>query len=67
MCFYFTTNAFMKMQHRVIIMTTLSALEGGFLGSNIGVFAITYAIGKEFSNPIDFRSSKIHFDTSAYF
>jgi len=36
-------------------------------GSNIGVFAITYAIGKEFSNPIDFRSSKIHFGYTAYF
>lgn len=36
-------------------------------GSNIGVFAITYAIGKEFSNPIDLRSSKIHFGYTAYF
>ncbi len=36
-------------------------------GSKIGIFSITYALGKEFSNPIDFRSSKIHFGYTAYF
>ena len=36
-------------------------------GSKIGVFSITYAIGRELSNPIDFRSSKIHFGYTAYF
>ena len=36
-------------------------------GSKIGVFNITYALGKKFSNPIDFRSSKIHFGYTAYF
>ena len=36
-------------------------------GSNIGVFAITYAIGRELDNPVDFRSSKIHFGYTAYF
>ena len=36
-------------------------------GSKIGVFSITYALGREFSNPIDFRSSKIHFGYTAYF
>ena len=35
--------------------------------SKIGIFSITYALGKEFSNPIDFRSSKIHFGYTAYF
>ena len=45
-----------------------SGFGGGIsFGSNIGVFAITYAIGKEFSNPIDLRSSKIHFGYTAYF
>lgn len=36
-------------------------------GSKIGVFNITYALGKKFSNPIDLRSSKIHFGYTAYF
>ena len=36
-------------------------------GSKIGIFSITYALGREFSNPIDFRSSKIHFGYTAYF
>ena len=36
-------------------------------GSKIGVFNITYALGRKFSNPIDFRSSKIHFGYTAYF
>jgi len=36
-------------------------------GSKIGVFAITYALGREQANPIDFRSSKIHFGYTAYF
>jgi len=36
-------------------------------GSKIGIFNITYALGKKFSNPIDFRSSKIHFGYTAYF
>ena len=38
MCFCSTTNAFMKMKHRVTIMTTLSALEGGFPLARILVF-----------------------------
>ena len=36
-------------------------------GSKIGVFNITYALGKQFTNAIDFRSSKIHFGYTAYF
>jgi len=36
-------------------------------GSKIGVFNITYALGKQFTNSIDFRSSKIHFGYTAYF
>lgn len=36
-------------------------------GSKIGVFSITYALGRELANPIDFRSSKIHFGYTAYF
>ncbi|MBL6660574.1 MAG: hypothetical protein ISP70_03665 [Crocinitomicaceae bacterium] len=41
--------------------------SGISFGSKIGVFNITYALGKKFSNPIDFRSSKIHFGYTTYF
>ena len=36
-------------------------------GSKIGIFNITYALGKTVANPLDFRSSKIHFGYTAYF
>jgi hypothetical protein len=26
-----------------------------------GIFGLSYAVGKQNSNPLDFRSSKIHF------
>lgn len=36
-------------------------------GTSIGLFSITYALGKQFNNPILFRDSKIHFGYVAYF
>ncbi len=32
-----------------------------------GIFSINYALGKQFSNPIDLRSGKIHFGVVNYF
>jgi outer membrane protein assembly factor BamA len=32
-----------------------------------GIFSLTYALGKQFDNPIDFRSSKIHFGFASFF
>ncbi len=29
--------------------------------TKIGIFSLTYALGKQFNNPIEFRSGKIHF------
>lgn len=40
---------------------------GFSFGTNIGVFSISYALGKQFSNPILFRNGKIHFGYIAYF
>lgn len=40
---------------------------GFSFGTNIGVFSISYALGKQFSNPIMFRNGKIHFGYIAYF
>jgi outer membrane protein assembly factor BamA len=36
-------------------------------GSRIGIFSISYALGKQFNNPIEFRNGKIHFGYVTYF
>ena len=36
-------------------------------GTNIGIFSLTYALGRQQNNPIQFRDSKIHFGYVAYF
>ncbi|MDP6908955.1 MAG: BamA/TamA family outer membrane protein, partial [Flavobacteriales bacterium] len=35
--------------------------------TKIGVFSLNYALGKQFKNPIDFRTGKIHFGVVSYF
>jgi len=40
---------------------------GFSFGTNIGVFSISYALGKQFNNPIQLRNGKIHFGYIAYF
>lgn len=40
---------------------------GFSFGTSIGVFSISYALGKQFDNPIMFRNGKIHFGYIAYF
>ncbi len=32
-----------------------------------GIFTLTYALGKQFSNPVDFKTAKIHFGIVSYF
>lgn len=36
-------------------------------GTNIGIFSLTYAVGRQQGNPILLRDSKIHFGYAAYF
>lgn len=40
---------------------------GFSFGTKIGVFSISYALGKQFSNPIRIRDSKFHFGYVAFF
>ena len=40
---------------------------GFAFSTNFGVFSISYALGKEFSNPIRFSNSKVHFGYIVYF
>lgn len=35
--------------------------------TKLGIFSLNYAVGKQFSNPIQFRSAKIHFGIVNYF
>jgi len=36
-------------------------------GSRIGIFSISYALGKQMNNPLEFRNGKIHFGYVTYF
>jgi len=36
-------------------------------GSRIGIFSISYALGKQLNNPLEFRNGKIHFGYITYF
>jgi outer membrane protein assembly factor BamA len=40
---------------------------GFSFGTKLGIFTISYALGKQLSNNLDFRSGKIHFGYTAYF
>ncbi|HLV41002.1 MAG TPA: hypothetical protein VKY37_01890 [Brumimicrobium sp.] len=40
---------------------------GFSFGTNLGIFSISYAMGKQFSNPIQLRDGKVHFGYIAYF
>ena len=40
---------------------------GFSFGTKLGIFTISYAVGKQLTNPFDFRLSKIHFGYTAYF
>jgi outer membrane protein assembly factor BamA len=40
---------------------------GFSFGTTIGVFSISYALGKQFDNPVQFKNGKIHFGYIAYF
>ena len=40
---------------------------GFSFGTNLGIFSISYALGKQFNNPIQIREGKVHFGYIAYF
>jgi outer membrane translocation and assembly module TamA len=43
-------------------------IGAGFsFGTKLGIFSISYALGNQLSNSLDFRSGKIHFGYTAYF
>jgi hypothetical protein len=40
---------------------------GFSFGTNLGIFSISYAQGKQFDNPILIKNGKVHFGYVAYF
>ena len=40
---------------------------GFSFGTNLGIFSISYALGKQFNNPIELRDGKVHFGYVTYF
>ena len=40
---------------------------GYSFGTKLGIFSISYALGKQFDNPIQIRDGKVHFGYIAYF
>lgn len=47
--------------------TPLGFGAGFSFGTNIGIFSISYALGKQLNNPILIRQGKVHFGYVAYF
>ena len=69
------SNAFLFYDHAFYENTALNYLKdnpfgigAGFsFGTKLGIFTISYALGKQLNNNLDFRSGKIHFGYTAYF
>ncbi|RYM35550.1 hypothetical protein ERX46_00760 [Brumimicrobium glaciale] len=40
---------------------------GFSFGTNLGIFSISYALGKQFNNPIELKDGKVHFGYVTYF
>ncbi|MFM7681490.1 MAG: hypothetical protein ACKO7P_01945 [Bacteroidota bacterium] len=69
------SNAFLFYDQAFYENTALKYLKdhpfgigAGFsFGTKLGIFTISYALGKQLSNNLDFRSGKVHFGYTAYF
>lgn len=69
------SNAFLFYDQAFYENTALTYLKdhpfgigAGFsFGTKLGIFTISYALGKQLNNNVDFRSGKIHFGYTAYF
>ena len=66
--FVFYDQAFYEDRSNLYIKDRPFGTGVGFsIGSKIGIFSISYAIGKQFNNPIDLKQGKVHFGYIAYF
>jgi hypothetical protein len=66
--FVFYDQAFYEDRSNLYVKDMPFGTGVGFsIGSKIGIFSISYAIGKQFNNPIDLKQGKVHFGYIAYF
>ena len=52
---------------RSITDTPLGFGTGLTFDTKVGVFGISYALGRQLGNPVDFRAAKIHFGYVSFF
>lgn len=66
--FVFYDQALYEQNQSLYINDYPFGFGAGFsFGTNIGIFSISYALGKQLNNPILLRDGKIHFGYIAYF
>ncbi len=66
--FAFFDQAWYENKAVKFVSDTPYGFGAGFtFGTNIGNFAVSYAIGKQFDNPVLLKDGKIHFGYVAYF
>jgi hypothetical protein len=66
--FLFYDQTWYERNAKSYLQDTPFGFGGGIrFGTNIGIFSLTFALGKQQSNPILLRDSKIHFGYIAYF
>lgn len=65
---FFDQGAYQDKSRDDLIEDTPFGFGGGIsFETKPGVFSLTYALGKEFNNPIEIRSGKIHFGFISFF
>ena len=66
--FLFYDQAFYENNALKYLKDNPFGVGAGFsFGTKLGIFTISYALGKQLNNNLDFRSGKIHFGYTAYF
>ncbi|PWH85651.1 hypothetical protein DIT68_08430 [Brumimicrobium oceani] len=66
--FAFFDQSFYENNSREYVSDDPYGFGVGFsFGTNIGIFSISYALGKQFNNPIELRDGKVHFGYVTYF
>jgi outer membrane translocation and assembly module TamA len=66
--FLFYDQAFYENNALKYLKDNPFGIGAGFsFGTKLGIFTISYALGKQLNNNLDFRSGKIHFGYTAYF
>lgn len=66
--FAFFDQSFYENNSREYVSDQPFGFGAGFsFGTNLGIFSISYALGKQFNNPIELKNGKVHFGYVTYF